>query len=48
MRWVTRENTKVGRIACPWLNRRLIDPEAEFLFVPAGETSALAELNPDG
>lgn len=34
MRWVTRSNVKVDRVACPWLIRRFIDPQAEFLFVP--------------
>jgi rhodanese-related sulfurtransferase len=33
-RWVTRERPKVDRIACPWLVRRFVDPEAEFLYVP--------------
>jgi rhodanese-related sulfurtransferase len=33
--WVTRERPKIDRIACPWLIRRFIDPEAEFLYVPA-------------
>ena len=33
MKWVTRKNIKVDRVACPWLIRRFIDPEAEFLFV---------------
>jgi rhodanese-related sulfurtransferase len=33
-KWVTRERPKVDRIACPWLIRRFIDPEAEFLYVP--------------
>jgi rhodanese-related sulfurtransferase len=33
-RWVTRERPKVDRIACPWLVRRFIDPDAEFLYVP--------------
>ena len=32
--WVTRERPKIDRIACPWLIRRFIDPEASFLFVP--------------
>jgi rhodanese-related sulfurtransferase len=47
--WVTRERPKIDRIACPWLIRRFIDPEAEFLFVPtervfdaAAETGATA------
>jgi hypothetical protein len=30
VRWVTREKVKVDRVACPWLIRRFIDPEAEF------------------
>lgn len=34
MKWVTRRRARVDRIACPWLIRRFIDPEAEFLFVP--------------
>jgi hypothetical protein len=34
MTWVTRSNVKVDRVACPWLVRRFIDPQAEFLFVP--------------
>src|SRR5256885_9822905 len=43
MKWVTRERPKTDRIACPWLIRRFIDPEAEFLYVPAGEVLAVAE-----
>ncbi|HXJ64384.1 MAG TPA: chromate resistance protein ChrB domain-containing protein [Actinomycetota bacterium] len=35
MKWVTRERPKTDRIACPWLIRRFIDPEAEFLYVGA-------------
>ena len=34
MRWVTRRNANVDRIACPWLIRRFIDPQAEFVYVP--------------
>ena len=34
MKWVTRSNVKVDRVACPWLVKRFIDPAAEFLFVP--------------
>jgi hypothetical protein len=33
MRWITRQNVKVDRVACPWLIKRFIDPQAEFLFV---------------
>src|SRR5439155_18372655 len=35
MKWVTRARPKTDRIACPWLIRRFIDPDAEFLFVAA-------------
>ena len=34
MKWITREHVKVDRVACPWLIRKFVDPEAEFLFVP--------------
>jgi hypothetical protein len=34
MKWVTREKAKVDRIACPWLIRKFIDSEAEFVFLP--------------
>jgi hypothetical protein len=37
MRWVTRARPKTDRIACPWLIRRFIDPDAEILYVPAAE-----------
>jgi hypothetical protein len=43
MKWVTRENAKVDRIACPWLIRRFIDPDAEFVYVPADEVMSVAE-----
>ena len=43
MKWVTRKNASVDRIACPWLIKRFIDPEAEFLYVPAPEVVAVAE-----
>ena len=33
MKWITRKNVKVDRVACPWLIRRFLDPGAEFLFV---------------
>jgi hypothetical protein len=34
MKWITREKVKVDRVACPWLVRKFIDPEAEFVFLP--------------
>jgi hypothetical protein len=40
MKWITRERPKIDRIACPWLIRRFIDPEAEFLYVPRSEVLA--------
>jgi hypothetical protein len=43
MRWITRERAHVDRIACPWLIARFVDPEAEFLFVPADKVLALAK-----
>jgi hypothetical protein len=43
MKWVTRQNANVDRIACPWLIKRFIDPEAEFLYVPAAEVLDVAE-----
>lgn len=42
MRWITRENVKVDRVACPWLIERFVDPDAEFLFVPEQELLAAA------
>ena len=42
MKWVTRKNANVDRIACPWLIRRFVDHDAEFLFVPADEVAAVA------
>ena len=35
MKWITRERVKVDRVACPWLIQKFIDPEAEFVFLPA-------------
>ena len=43
MKWVTRARPKTDRIACPWLIRRFIDPDAEFLYVPADDVLAVAE-----
>jgi rhodanese-related sulfurtransferase len=41
--WVTRARPKVDRIACPWLIRRFVDPEAVFLFVAPSDVAAVAE-----
>ena len=43
MKWVTRERPKTDRIACPWLIANFIDPDAEFLYVPADKVLAVAE-----
>jgi hypothetical protein len=43
MKWITRERVKVDRVACPWLIRKFVDPQAEFLFVPADQVMAIAE-----
>jgi hypothetical protein len=43
MRWVTREHPRTDRIACPWLIRKLIDPDAEIVYVPRDEVLAFAE-----
>ncbi|HEX9236704.1 MAG TPA: chromate resistance protein ChrB domain-containing protein [Actinomycetota bacterium] len=42
MKWVTRERPKTDRIACPWLIRRFIDPDAEILYVPKDQVLAVA------
>jgi hypothetical protein len=43
MKWVTREHPKIDRIACPWLVARFIDPDAEFLYVPAADVLKVAQ-----
>jgi hypothetical protein len=43
MKWVTRENANVDRIACPWLIKRFIDKDAEFLYVPRDQVLEIAE-----
>ncbi|HEY6794006.1 MAG TPA: chromate resistance protein ChrB domain-containing protein [Kineosporiaceae bacterium] len=42
MKWVTRARPKTDRIACPWLIRRFIDPDAQILYVPADQVLAVA------
>lgn len=34
MKWITREKVKVDRVACPWLIKKFVDPDAEFIFLP--------------
>jgi hypothetical protein len=43
MKWVTRERVKVDRVACPWLIKKFVDPQAEFLFVPADRVTVVTE-----
>jgi len=43
MKFVTREKPKVDRVACPWLIKKFIDPNAELLFVPADDVLGTAE-----
>ena len=43
MKWVTRERPKIDRVACPWLIKRFVDPQAEFLYVPLERVMAVAE-----
>lgn len=47
MKWVTRARPKTDRIACPWLIRRFIDPDAEIVFVPADRVIEVAAKDPD-
>ena len=43
MKWITRKNVKVDRVACPWLIRRFVDKDAEFIFVEESELLRNAE-----
>ncbi len=43
MKWVTRARPKVDRVACPWLIKRFVDPDAEFLYVPPEQVMEVAE-----
>ena len=42
MKWVTRQHVHVDRVACPWLIRRFVDPDAEILFVPPDQVDKIA------
>jgi len=44
MKWITRERPKIDRIACPWLIKRFVDAEAEFIYVPKDKVFEEAEL----
>ena len=43
MEWVTRSHVHVDRVACPWLIKRFIDSEAEFIFVPKSRVLEVAD-----
>ncbi len=43
MKWITREKARVDRIACPWLIRKFVDTEAEFLYVPRERVMEVAK-----
>ena len=47
MKWITRARPKTDRIACPWLIRGFIDPEAEIVFLPAEDVVEAARADPD-
>lgn len=43
MKWVTRARPKVDRVACPWLIKRFVDRQAEFLYVPTEQVMEVAK-----
>lgn len=45
MKWITRKNIKVDRVACPWLIKRFVDPQAQFLFVEEKDLLEQAKLH---
>jgi len=45
MKWITRKDIKVDRVACPWLIKRFVDPHAEFLFVEEKDLIEQARLH---
>jgi hypothetical protein len=44
MKWITRKDIKVDRVACPWLIKRFVDPQPEFLFVEEKDLVEQARL----
>ena len=44
MKWITRERPKIDRIACPWLIKNFVDPQAEFIYVPTEQVFEQAKL----
>ena len=45
-KWITRERPQIDRIACPWLIRRFIANDAEFIYVPTEQVFAVAKPRP--
>lgn len=43
MKWITRERPKIDRLACPWLIKRFVDKEAEFIYVPYSQVAEKAK-----
>ena len=43
MKWITRSHVHVDRVACPWLIKRFVDNQAEFLFVPSSQVKKVAD-----
>ncbi len=43
MKWITRERPKIDRVACPWLIKRIVDKEAEFVCVPTAQVLSRAK-----
>lgn len=44
MKWITRERPKIDRIACPWLIKKFVDPQAQFIYVSADQVFEQAEV----
>jgi AraC-like DNA-binding protein len=45
MKWITRERPKIDRIACPWLIKRFVDKDAEFIYVPSDKVIELSKAH---
>jgi hypothetical protein len=43
VKWITREHVKVDRVACPWLIKKFVDKDAEFVFVPTDQVTEQAK-----
>jgi hypothetical protein len=43
MKWITREKVKVDRVACPWLIKKFVDPDARFYFVSVDKVDSEAK-----